>query len=79
MTHQQKYVKELLMRFRMKSAKLIDTPISSSTRLVVNDGSPSIGEKSYRGMTGLLLYLVASRPDIVYSVGLCARVLSKHI
>ena len=57
----------------MESAKPIDTPISPSTRLVEDDGSPSIKEKLYRGMIGSLLYLTASRPDIVFSVGLCAR------
>jgi len=33
MIHQQKYVKKLIKRFGMKSSKLIDTPISPSTRL----------------------------------------------
>jgi len=73
MIHQQKYVKELIKRFRMESAKLIDTSISPSTRLVVDDGSLSVKEKSYRGMIGSLLYLTTSRPDIVFSVALCVR------
>jgi len=30
-------------------------------------------QKLYRGMIGSLLYLTASTPDIVFSVGLCAR------
>jgi len=38
----------------------------------VDDESPSVREKSYKDMMGPLLYLTASRPDIVYSVGLCA-------
>jgi len=38
----------------------------------MDDGSPSVEEKIYRGMIGSLLYLTASRPDIVFSVGLCA-------
>ena len=70
MFHQQKYVKELLKRFGMDSAKPIDTPISPSTRLVMDDESPSVEEKTYKGMIGSLLYLIASRPDIVFSVGL---------
>jgi len=41
MIHQQKYVKELIKRFGMESAKPINTPISPSTRLVMDDGSPS--------------------------------------
>jgi len=61
----------------MESAKPIDTPIFPSTRLVMDDGSPSVEEKSYRGMTGSLLYLTASRPNIVFSVGLCAHFQSK--
>ena len=73
MIHQQKYVEELLKRFGMDSAKLIDTSISPSTRLAMDDGSPSVEEKSYRGMIGSLLYLTASRPDIIFSVGLCVR------
>ena len=71
MIHQQKYTKELIKRFGIESAKLIDTPISPSTRLGMDDGSPSVEEKSYGGMIGSLLYLTASRPDIVYSVCLC--------
>jgi len=73
MIHQQKYVKELIKRFGMESAKPIDTPISPSTRLVEDDGGPSVEEKLYRGMIGSLLYLTASRPDIVFNVGLSAR------
>jgi len=45
MIHQQKYVKELIKRFGMESAKPIDTPISPSTRLVTDDGSLSVEEK----------------------------------
>ena len=40
MIHEQKYIKELIKRFGMELAKPIDTPISPSTRLVMDDGSP---------------------------------------
>jgi len=43
----------------------------------MDDGSSSIEEKTYRGMIGSLLYLTASRPDIVFGVGLCAHFQSK--
>ena len=43
----------------------------------MDDGSPSVEEKSYRGMIGSLLYLTASRPDIVFSVGFWALFQSK--
>ena len=61
----------------MDSSKPIDTPISPSTKLIMDDGSPLVEEKTYRGMIGSLLYLTASRPDIVFSLSLCARFQSK--
>ena len=43
----------------------------------MDDGSPSVEEKSYKDMIGSPLYLTASRPDIVFGVGLCAHFQSK--
>ncbi|XP_070046989.1 uncharacterized protein [Nicotiana tomentosiformis] len=41
MISQQKYIKELLKRFEMESSKTIDTPISTATRLDMDEpGSP---------------------------------------
>jgi len=53
MVHQQEYVKELIKRFGMELAKPIDTPTSPSTRLVVDYGSPSVEEKSYKGIASI--------------------------
>ena len=50
--HQQKYVKKLLKKFGMDSSNPIDTPISPSIKLVIDDGSPSVEEKLYRGIIG---------------------------
>ena len=61
----------------MDSSKPIDTPISPSIKLIMDDGSPSVEEKTYTGMIGSLLYLTASRPYIIFSIGLCARFQSK--
>ena len=62
----------------MDSAKPIDTPISPATNLIMDDRSASVEEKTYRSMIGSLLYVTASRPDIVFSVRFCARFQSKH-
>jgi len=61
----------------MDSSKPIDTLISPATKLLMDDGSSSIEEKTCRGIIGSLLYLTVSRPNIVFSVGLCARFQSK--
>lgn len=71
--HQQKYVEELLKRFKMEESEDIDTPIATATKLDADEICPLVEQKLYEGISGSLLYLIASRPDIDFSVGLCAR------
>ncbi|XP_070036400.1 secreted RxLR effector protein 161-like [Nicotiana tomentosiformis] len=73
MINQQKYIKEILKRFEMESSKIIDTLISTVTRLDVDEPGFPVNKIMYRGIIGSLLYLTTSRPDIVFSVGICAR------
>ncbi|GJV38184.1 hypothetical protein Tco_1410661 [Tanacetum coccineum] len=49
------------------------TPISTETKLTKDVEGESVDNTKYRGMIGSLLYLTASRPDIMFSVCLCAR------
>ncbi|CAN0825310.1 Retrovirus-related Pol polyprotein from transposon TNT 1-94 [Linum grandiflorum] len=70
---QTKYCKSMLERFGMDSVKPAVTPMSTSLKISLDDSNPVINEKLYRGMIGSLLYLTASRPDISFSVGVCAR------
>ena len=70
---QSKYTKELLKRFGMENCKPIGTPMSPSSKLDKDDEGKCVDLKYYRGMIGSLLYLTASRPDIMFSVCLCAR------
>ncbi|XP_075086402.1 secreted RxLR effector protein 161-like [Nicotiana tabacum] len=43
MISQQKYIKKLLKRFDMETSKIIDTPITTSTRLDMDDLVPLVG------------------------------------
>ncbi|RVX06419.1 hypothetical protein CK203_023568 [Vitis vinifera] len=52
----------------MEEAKTMKTPMSSSIKLDKDEKGKSIDSTMYRGMIGSLLYLTASRPDIMYSV-----------
>ena len=70
---QAKYTKELLKKYGMDKAKPIATPMSPTTKLEKDENGKAVSEKVYRGMIGSLLYLTASRPDILFSVCLCAR------
>ncbi|GJS86258.1 hypothetical protein Tco_0752799 [Tanacetum coccineum] len=47
--------------------------MSSDTKLTKDEECESVDSTKYRGMIGSLLYLTASRPDIMFSVCLCAR------
>ncbi|GJV16382.1 retrovirus-related pol polyprotein from transposon TNT 1-94 [Tanacetum coccineum] len=71
--NQSKYVKEMLKKFGLENSKPIKTPMSSETKLTRDEDGESIDDTKYRGMIGSLLYLTASRPDIMFSVCLCAR------
>ncbi|GJT30429.1 retrovirus-related pol polyprotein from transposon TNT 1-94 [Tanacetum coccineum] len=71
--NQSKYIKEMLKKFRLEDSKPIKTPISTETKLTRDEEGESVDNTKYRGMIGSLLYLTASRPDIMFSVCLCAR------
>jgi hypothetical protein len=70
---QMKYTQDLLKRFGMKDAKPAKTPMGMDGHLDLNKGGKSVDQKAYRSMIGSLLYLCASRPDIMLSVCMCAR------
>ena len=57
----------------MFDSKPIDTPMGTNSKLVVEETDPLVNQTMYRGIIGSLLYLTSRRPDIVYSVGMCAR------
>ncbi|GJU42112.1 copia protein [Tanacetum coccineum] len=70
--NQSKYVNEILKKFSLEDSKPIKTPISSETKLTRDEDGEPIDDTKYRGMIGSLLYLTASRPDIMFSFCLCA-------
>jgi hypothetical protein len=70
---QTKYTQDILNKFGMKDAKPIKTPMGTNGHLDLDTGGKSVDQKVYRSMIGSLLYLCASRPDIMLSVCMCAR------
>ena len=57
----------------MDECKPIKTPMPSNGHLDLDEGGKLIDQTLYRSMIGSLLYLIASRPDIMFSVCMCAR------
>ncbi|GJR32852.1 retrovirus-related pol polyprotein from transposon TNT 1-94 [Tanacetum coccineum] len=71
--NQSKYIKEMLTKFELEDFKPMKTPMSSDTKLTKDGECESVNSTKYQGMIGSLLYLTTSRPDIMFSVCLCAR------
>ena len=66
-------LKNLVKKFGLESASSVKTPMSPNVKLIVDLLGKSVNSSLYRSMIGSLLYFTASRPDISYSVGVCAR------
>ncbi|GKD28112.1 retrovirus-related pol polyprotein from transposon TNT 1-94 [Tanacetum coccineum] len=71
--NQSKYIKEMLKKFGLEDSKPIKTPMSPETKLTRDKDGEPIDDTKYRGMISSLLYLMASRSNIMFSVCLCAR------
>ena len=57
----------------MEELKPYGMPMSSTCKLDKDEKEKKVDQKLYRGMIGSILYLTASRPDIMYSTCICAR------
>jgi hypothetical protein len=69
---QEKYTKDLLKRFKMEKYKPIKTPMPTNGHLDLDEGGNPVDQTLYRSMIGSFLYLTTSRPDIMFSVCMCA-------
>jgi hypothetical protein len=70
---QTKYTQDMLKKFVMEKVKHAKTPMASNGHLDLSEEGKLVDQKLYRSMIGSLLYLCASRPNIMLSVCMCAR------
>ena len=70
---QSKYCKEILKKFEMESCKEASTPMPLSCYMDADVAGKWVDQTKYRGLIGSLLYLTASRQNIMFVVCLCAR------
>ncbi|KAL0310316.1 UNVERIFIED_CONTAM: Retrovirus-related Pol polyprotein from transposon RE2 [Sesamum calycinum] len=70
---QRKYTETLLKKFKMESCKTVTTPLVTGEKYQKEDGSQKVDGSMYRSLIGSLLYLTATRPDIMFATCLLSR------
>ncbi|GJQ97098.1 putative ribonuclease H-like domain-containing protein, partial [Tanacetum coccineum] len=68
-----KYVAEILKKFDLVNVKTGITPMETKVGLTKDEDAVDVDVHLYRSMIGSLMYLTASRPDIMYAVCVCSR------
>ncbi|GJR34412.1 hypothetical protein Tco_1210096 [Tanacetum coccineum] len=75
--NQSKYANEILKKFDLHKSDPVDTPMVERTKLDEDLLGTPVDQTKYRSMIGSLMYLTASRPDLVFVVCMCARYQSR--
>ncbi|GJT51511.1 putative ribonuclease H-like domain-containing protein [Tanacetum coccineum] len=70
---QDKYMAEILKKFDFSTVKIASTPMEPNKALVKDEEVDNVNVHLYRSMIRSLMYLIASRPDIMFDVCACAR------
>ncbi|GKB48999.1 retrovirus-related pol polyprotein from transposon TNT 1-94 [Tanacetum coccineum] len=70
--NQSKYAHEILKKYGLDSSASVDTPMVEKMKLDEDRQGKLVDPTYFHGMVGSLMYLSASRPDIVFVVCMCA-------
>ncbi|GJT22202.1 hypothetical protein Tco_0892139 [Tanacetum coccineum] len=68
---QDKYVAVNLKKFRFTEVKTTSTPMETQKPLLKDEDGEEVDVHMYRSMIGSLMYLISSRPDIMFAVCAC--------
>ncbi|GKC38211.1 retrovirus-related pol polyprotein from transposon TNT 1-94 [Tanacetum coccineum] len=75
--NQAKYALEILKKYGMDLTDPVDTPMVDRLKLDEDLKGIPVDQTRFKGMVGSLMYLTASRPDLVFAVCMCARYQAK--
>jgi hypothetical protein len=77
--HQEAYTMELLTKHGMADARPVDTPMDPGTAkhlmLLPTEGATARSIKAYQEIVGGLMWLMRTRPDLMFTINLLARFL----
>ncbi|GJY13350.1 retrovirus-related pol polyprotein from transposon TNT 1-94 [Tanacetum coccineum] len=71
--NQSKFALEILKQFGMDSCDPVDTPMVDRLKLYEDPLGILVNQTRFHSMVGSLMYLTASRPDLVFAICMCAR------
>ncbi|XP_052483719.1 uncharacterized mitochondrial protein AtMg00810-like [Gossypium raimondii] len=67
------FASKVLSKFCMSNCKPASTPMALGEKLTSLGVEDRVDEKNYKSLVGCLLYLTATRPDIMHAIGLLSR------
>ncbi|GKC33653.1 retrovirus-related pol polyprotein from transposon TNT 1-94, partial [Tanacetum coccineum] len=71
--NQSKYASEIVKKYGLLTNVSIDTPLVEKSKMDKDLQGKQVDATLYYGMIGSLMYLISSRPNLIYAVCLCAR------
>ncbi|CAL2255656.1 unnamed protein product [Prunus armeniaca] len=74
---QRKYAQEVLKRFNMDQCNPVQNPVVPGFKLMKDEDGVRIDSTLYKQMVGSLMYLIATRPDLMFIVSLISRYMER--
>nr|GEX33844.1 hypothetical protein [Tanacetum cinerariifolium] len=71
--NQLKYALKSLKKYGYESCDPVDTPMVEKSKVDEDKQGKAVDPSHYHGMIGTLLYLTASRPDLQFTICMCAQ------
>ncbi|GJQ99207.1 retrovirus-related pol polyprotein from transposon TNT 1-94 [Tanacetum coccineum] len=75
----QKWALESLKKYGLESSDYVETPMVERSKIDEDPQGTQVDSTRYKSMVGSLMYLTASRPDLIFAVYMCARYQAKPI
>jgi hypothetical protein len=73
---QRKYVVDILKKFKLELCKEVATSLAQNEKISKNNCEKLEEPSAYRCLVGSLLYLTATKPDLMFPTGLLSRFMS---
>jgi len=75
---QRKYAVDILKKFKLESCKEVATSLAQNGKISKNDGEKLEESSTFNSLVGSLLYLTATRPDLMFPASLLSRFLTSY-